>query len=84
MAAEVQFLRQPEEDLVDVLESLLTKAKSGELRAFCYASVEPGSNIGTGWALAPDCNLYEVTASIDILHHRFVRDMTDADDRDEY
>lgn len=71
--AEVKLLREPYNQLVDVLEDLLKQAKTGELRALAYAIISPGSHFGTGWALSDDINIHVMMSSVTVLNYRFTQ-----------
>jgi len=40
----------PDEEIIQVLEELLERAKTGEVSAIAYAYVLPDHALGTGWA----------------------------------
>lgn len=58
------------EDLVDLLEELLTDAKSGHLRGLAYASTNVDGTNGTGW-IGSDGARDPLATSIMILNHRY-------------
>lgn len=40
---------EPDEGIIATLEALLVDARSGDLRAFAYATVRQNNAVGTGW-----------------------------------
>ncbi|WWT39898.1 hypothetical protein [Microcystis phage Mwe-JY08] len=62
--------RKPYADLVAEIEHLLARAKSGELRALAYASVDAYGNTGSGWEGEPG-TLIPLAASVLLLQHRY-------------
>ena len=63
------------QDVVDRLEELLKRARSGELRAIAYTTVlantgDPlGFATGTGWIMAEGTK-WALSAAVMTLHHR--------------
>jgi len=57
-------------DLVATLESLLARAKSGELRGLAYATFATGNVTGTGWE-GSDGSRHPISSAIMMLHHRY-------------
>lgn len=57
-------------DLVSVLESLLSRAKTGDLRGMAYATSSVGNVTDTGWE-GSDGARHPLAAAIMILHHRY-------------
>lgn len=60
----------PNPDLVETLEGLLARAKSGDLRGFAYATFSVGGGTGTGWD-GSDGARHPIAAAIMMLHHRY-------------
>jgi hypothetical protein len=42
---------EPVQEVIDVLEMMLARAKAGELRAFAYAHIDGGGYGTTGWVI---------------------------------
>lgn len=57
-------------DMVAAIESLLARAKSGELRGFAYATFAVGNITGTGWE-GSDGARHPIASAIMMLHHRY-------------
>lgn len=75
-------LAQPSEDVIECLERLLEKARSGEIRAIAYATVVDPTGSGnpanvslsTGWDSAYEMK-FMTAAAIGLLGHRYNDDL---------
>ena len=56
--------------IVEELESLLEKAKSGELRALAYATFSAGDFTGTGW-VGSEGTRHPLSSAIMMLNSRY-------------
>jgi hypothetical protein len=74
--SEVRRLRlakpEPNKDVIETIEELLAKAKSGELKAIGFCMIVGGGFIGTGWTLAKSASGHEMLSAITVLQHRFI------------
>ena len=61
-------LPQANRAVVDELESLLARAKSGNVVGFCYVTVAPEGHVGTGWA--GNAEMHAMVAGAAMLAHR--------------
>ena len=59
-------------DMVEVIEGLLDRAKSGELRGFAYATYSVGEFTGTGWE-GSDGSRHPMSSAIQMLQHRYTQ-----------
>lgn len=66
------------EDMVATLESLLARAKSGDLRGFAYATFSIGDITGTGWE-GSDGSRHPLSSAISILQQRYTRALMEGD-----
>lgn len=60
----------PDQGVIDILENLLHRAKTGNLRAIAYAIVNSDRSLGTGWAGAAGSR-DRVSSAIMILNSRY-------------
>lgn len=62
---------EPDTDIIDKLERLLERAKSGDIRAFAYAVVQRQNVLATGWegTAGTRCTL---ASSVGILNARYL------------
>ena len=58
------------DDLVEAIESLLDRAKKGELKALAWAGVTGNEHLVTGWEGAGG-TMFNVAAGISCLNHRY-------------
>lgn len=61
---------EPNLDMVEELERLLSEARSGELRGIAYATFKMGGSTGTGWS-GSDGSRLPLGAAIMMLHSRY-------------
>lgn len=61
---------EPNPEIIEDLEGLLERARSGELRALAYTTLGAQNTIGTGWA-GSDGSRYPLGAAIGMLFHRY-------------
>jgi hypothetical protein len=61
---------KPDDNLVGALESLLSRAKTGEIRAMGWAAVTSERAVISCWD--GDCNALDMAAAISILQFRFM------------
>lgn len=81
MAAEIKTLHGdiPEgsglqnEILIEMLEDLLTKAKSGDIVALGFFGVKPNKSIFSGWDGASKGYLHQLLAASRIIEYRILR-----------
>ena len=59
-------------DMVAVVEDLLDRAKSGELRGLAYATFASGDITGTGWE-GSDGSRHPLSSAIAMLQHRYTQ-----------
>lgn len=59
-------------DMVAVIEDLLDRAKSGELRGLAYATFASGDITGTGWE-GSDGSRHPLSSAIAMLQHRYTQ-----------
>lgn len=57
-------------EMVEALEDLLSRAKSGELRGFAYATVSGGDFHGSGWE-GSDGSRHPLSSAIMMLQFRY-------------
>jgi hypothetical protein len=57
---------KPNQEIVDIIERLLARAKRGEIASFAWALVEPGNYFGTGFHFGgrPNTELSGVVAGL--------------------
>lgn len=62
-------LRKPSQKLIEHLESILEKVRSGEVDGVALAYTRLGG--GVGWKVHSNegCNTLELLAAVDMLHH---------------
>ena len=66
---------EPDQGVIEEIERLLEEAKSGELRAFAFATVLP-NRLGTGWAGAAGTR-NDVGMAISLLAYRYPQAVMD-------
>lgn len=73
-----------DQEIVDLLEDLLEKAKRGEIAAFGYFGARPGRHTFNGWIGAGKGYKYELAYACDDVKFRFMRMNVDPEDCDEH
>lgn len=63
----------PNQEVVDKLESLLERAKTGEIRAIAIAAVHPGHKVGTTFATGNELVSHDLMAAVSYLFHRYAQ-----------
>lgn len=69
---------KPDEELIETLETILTDARSGQLRAFAYVLIDRDRGITTGWNGHADD--HDMTAGVNLLAFRYMKAGQDTDD----
>lgn len=76
MGAEIKSIHgghvtgQPDEDVVNILEALLERAKSGDLIGIAYATTNTNGDQATGWCGVAGTR-HPVGTAITMLQHRY-------------
>lgn len=68
MVAVVPFKRPINTDAIRIAESLVERAKAGEIDALVYCATCPDGSVDTGQSTAPD--MFRILAAVDRLRHR--------------
>lgn len=72
-ASIIRSARYPVAGVVNCLEELLEKARSGEIRSIAFVTVTGPANIGQGWAES-DGWYHEITSGLATLQFRWMQD----------
>lgn len=67
----------PDQGVIDTLESLLERARKGEIAAIAYATLEPNGTVGTAWTGDGSSNL--MLDAVSGLQVRYARSWLDSD-----
>lgn len=65
MAKIIRF-RTPQDNIVETLEDLLERAKSGEITSFVFAAKTPSGEVATSWANADVGTRNELTSHLQL------------------
>jgi hypothetical protein len=69
---------EPEKGVVEILETLLERAKRGEIAAVAYATCSPAYTLATGWEGASGTR-QQISCAVSLLNHRYHQRMMEQD-----
>ena len=61
--------KQPDEKLIETLESLLKQAREGELIGLAYVLIWHGQYVGRGWSGLHDAYIRQTISELSLLEH---------------
>jgi hypothetical protein len=65
------------QDVIEVVESLLERAKSGEIIGIAYSITREDRSVNDGWARSDDASHFSLIVGLDLLKHRMVSEVID-------
>lgn len=78
-----QGIREPQQDVVDILQDVLNDALLGDVQGVAICTVNAAGSVGSCWRGAAHDDLLRLLASVELLKMRILKALEDDPEEDE-